>query len=592
MTATLASNPVTIAPPAPLISLTRPWFLTRWAIPPATIGLTEGAALALEAHALPASIALTGSVAAVLATSRLSGTVGRERLTGAALAALCASSAPLLPAHVGYSVAAVGGLAAGLPWLPRSARRVQRRRINEIRAAWPAVVAQADLPAGTELVDVAPTATGWRLWLRTPRGFPADLVADRSRRIAAALGRGTVRVFVSDADASRCSVEVTEGTDPLAAGTLPRPGETVATIRNGAPFGIDARGRTVTLPVVESSGLIGGRPGGGKSVGLSLVAAAAVEAPDAELWAIDLKRGVELAPWLNATTRAATTPEAAAALLGALEATMADRLDALTAAGTRKHRPTAGDRLIVLIVDELAELDKETFGQLRRVLSLGRAAGISVWAATQRPSADLVPSAVRALFRLAIAYPVRRKSDSEVILGQGWASEGVDASTLTAPGLAWLIADGGPTRLKSFYLDDAGIGRIVARHTGTNRNEPERPPGTDHPETGPTVRNGAERSAPEPTVMAQRAKPEPANLDAHPGWSAAGGYALALHRAIAATPSTAAAAARMVGCSDRHARSCLASLATVGLTARIGTQWESLPVSLEALDTLDAGAVT
>ena len=86
MTATLASNPVTIAPPAPLISLTRPWFLTRWAIPPATIGLTEGAALALEAHALPASIALTGSVAAVLATSRLSGTVGRERLTGAALA--------------------------------------------------------------------------------------------------------------------------------------------------------------------------------------------------------------------------------------------------------------------------------------------------------------------------------------------------------------------------------------------------------------------------------------------------------------------------------------------------------------------------
>ena len=136
MTATLA-----VAQPSPLISLTRPWFLTRWAIPPATIAVTEGAALALEAHALPASIALTGSVAAVLATSRLSGTVGRERLTGGALAALCASSAPLLPAHVGYSVAAVGGLAAGLPWLPRSARRVQRRRINEIRAAWPAVIA-------------------------------------------------------------------------------------------------------------------------------------------------------------------------------------------------------------------------------------------------------------------------------------------------------------------------------------------------------------------------------------------------------------------------------------------------------------------
>ena len=589
MTATLAPNPIAVAQPSPLISLTRPWFLTRWAIPPATIAVTEGAALALEAHALPASIALTGSVAAVLATSRLSGTVGRERLTGGALAALCASSAPLLPAHIGYSVAAVGGLAAGLPWLPRSARRVQRRRIHEIRAAWPAVVAQADLPAGTELVDVAPTATGWRLWLRTPRGFPADLVADRSRRIAAALGRGTVRVFVSDADASRCSVEVTEGTDPLAAGTLPRPGETVATIRNGAPFGIDARGRTVTLPVVESSGLIGGRPGGGKSVGLSLVAAAAVEAPDAELWAVDLKRGVELAPWLNATTRAATTPEAAAALFGALEATMADRLDALASSGSRKHRPSPEDPLIVLLVDELAELDKDTFAQLRRILSLGRAAGISVWAATQRPSADLVPTAVRGLFRLAISYPVRRRSDSEVILGQGWAAEGVDASTLSAPGLAWLIADGGPTRLKSYYLDDADIGRLVAQHTGTGRKQPEPPPRPETPENGPAFRTVPEPSGTNPPHRAQRATTG-TNLDGHPGWKAAGGYALALHRSLTASPSTAAAAARAVGCSDKHARSALARLATVGLAARIGTQWEALPASIDALEALEGGA--
>jgi hypothetical protein len=459
------------------------------------------------------------SVAAVLATSRLSATVGRERLTGATLAALCASSAPLLPAHVGYSVAAVGGLAAGLPWLPRSARRVQRRRIAEIRAAWPAVVAQADLPTGTELVDLAATPTGWRLWLRTPRGFPADLVADRSRRLAAALGRGAVRVYVSDTDAARCSVEVTEGTDPLARGTIPRPGEPVRSIRDGAPFGIDGRGRAVVLPLVESSGLIGGRPGGGKSVGLSLVAAAAVEAPDAELWAVDLKRGVELAPWLNATTRAATTPEAAAALFGALEATMADRLDALAAAGSRKHRPSPEDPLIVLLVDELAELDKDTFAQLRRILSLGRAAGISVWAATQRPSADLVPTAVRGLFRLAISYPVRRRSDSEVILGQGWAAEGVDASTLSAPGLAWLIADGGPTRLKSVLPRRR---RYRPSRGSTYRNAPERPgtatrPGDTRkrarvPECSGTGRNRTPH-------MAQRATTG-TSLDSHPGWKA------------------------------------------------------------------------
>ncbi len=66
--------------------------------------------------------------------------------------------------------------------------------------------------------------------------------------------------------------------------------------------------------------------------------------------------------------------------------------------------------------------------------------------------------------------------------------------------------------------------------------------------------------------------------------------ALALHRSLTASPSTAAAAARAVGCSDKHARSALARLATVGLAARIGTQWEALPVSLDALEALEGGA--
>ena len=176
-----------------------------------------------------------------------------------------------------------------------------------------------------------------------------------------------------------------------------------------------------------------------------------------------------------------------------------------------------------------------------------------------------------------------------MILGQGWAAEGVDASTLSAPGLAWLIADGGPTRLKSFYLDDADIGRLVARHTGTRRNQPEAPPGPEKPENGPAFRNVPEPSGTNPADMAQRATTG-TNLDGHPGWKSAGGYALALHRTLTASPSTAAAAARAVGCSDKHARSALARLATVGLAARIGTQWEALPASLDALDALEGGA--
>lgn len=566
-------SPIDIGAPAPLVSLRRPWWATRWAVPLVAMATAPTAAFVLETHPLPAALALSVAVPGVLAASRLSATVTRERLTGAALAALAASSAPMLPPLLGYPLAAVGGVAAGLPWLPRSERRRERRRRREIEAAWPAVVAEAGLPPRTALTGCEATSTGWRLRVRTPRGTPADVIETAARRLASALGRGTVRVKVDKTDAGRATIDVDER-DPLGSKPIPRPAVAVATVANGAPFGIDANGRTVALPLIESSGLVGGRPGAGKSVGLSLVAAAAVEAGDAELWAIDLKRGVELAPWLPACTHAATTGEAAAALLGALEALMTDRLDDLAERGARKVTPTSTTPLVVLLVDELAELDKAAFATLRRILSLGRAAGISVWAATQRPSADLIPTAVRALFRLAVAYPVRRRTDSDVILGSGSAGEGADASKLAAPGLCWLVDDGAPRRLRSYLLDDAAIGRIVAGSAHT-RTEPAT--GTERTDARTGTRNRAEHSGTRPVT-------HDARLDGHPAWRAMGGYAVAIHRHLRTTTDTAAGAARAVGCSDRHARSCLAALSTAHLARRVGTQWEALPAALDALE--------
>lgn len=146
------------------------------------------------------------------------------------------------------------------------------------------------------------------------------------------------------------------------------------------------------------------------------------------------ERRVELGPWLPATTRAATTSAAAGDLFTALDELMTARLSRLALDGARKLVPTVDEPLIVLLVDEVAELEKEQLAQLRRLVSLGRAPGISVWAATQRPSADLIPTSLRGLFRFAIGFPIKRRRDSDVILGDGWAADGVDASTLKAPG--------------------------------------------------------------------------------------------------------------------------------------------------------------
>jgi DNA segregation ATPase FtsK/SpoIIIE-like protein len=92
----------------------------------------------------------------------------------------------------------------------------------------------------------------------------------------------------------------------------------------------------------------------------------------------------------------------------------------------------------LLICDELAFFtanenakEKKTFSDLfRDIIARGRAAGILVVAATQKPSVDVVPSAIRDLFPYKLALRSNTPQASDTILGQGWASTGADASTI------------------------------------------------------------------------------------------------------------------------------------------------------------------
>ena len=89
-----------------------------------------------------------------------------------------------------------------------------------------------------------------------------------------------------------------------------------------------------------------------------------------------------------------------------------------------------------------------------------------VCAATQKPAADVVPSALRDLFGFRLALRCNTPQASDTILGQGWASSGYSAAQI-APGqrgVGLLLAeDGLPVRMRGFHLDDEDVAAIAGR---------------------------------------------------------------------------------------------------------------------------------
>lgn len=89
---------------------------------------------------------------------------------------------------------------------------------------------------------------------------------------------------------------------------------------------------------------------------------------------------------------------------------------------------------IVLVMDEMADFMLRAKNQIEdpivRLASLGRAAGIHMILATQRPSAEVITGLIKTNIPTTIAFAVRSGIDSQVILGPGE----VDAKDLLGKG--------------------------------------------------------------------------------------------------------------------------------------------------------------
>ncbi|GAA2140422.1 hypothetical protein GCM10009727_37480 [Actinomadura napierensis] len=397
-----------------------------------------------------------------------------ERLYGAAvvmgaggwLAAVTALGIAFSPLP---QVLAVGGFVLAVPWWVHRRRRAKVRVDRQI-AAWPEIAQSIGL-AGSRAQSAVVDVWGWRARFALARGQTIQDVTAKVPAIESALGtfRGAVRVFpTSDDKANRFELRVLN-TDPHA-DAIPWPGPSGSSITEPIDLGPFEDATSARVLLLRRHGLIGGVAGSGKSGGINVLVGNLSACRDVVIWAIDLKRGMELQPWASCIDRLATTPEQARAMLRDAVTILEARAEWLTANGRRVWDPTPELPALVIVVDEYAELADDApdaASDTDSIARRGRAVAVTLIAATQRPTQKAMgKGAVRSQMDVRVSFRVRERKDVDLILGQGMLNAGWHAHTLNAPGKFLLSAPehDTPRRGRAYLLTDDAVSEAAQRH--------------------------------------------------------------------------------------------------------------------------------
>lgn len=244
------------------------------------------------------------------------------------------------------------------------------------------------------------------------------------------------------------------------------------------PLGRDISNGLVTADLAKMPHLlIAGSTGSGKSVAINVILTSLLMnclPEQVKLVLIDPKK-VELGMYHDLPhllTPVVTEPRKAAVTLEKVVAKMQQRYEIFAQTGQRNltgyNKIAAKDPAnyeqmpyIVVVVDELADLmmttGNEVEAAITRIAQMGRAAGIHLILATQRPSVDVITGIIKANVPSRMAFAVSSGTDSRTIIDQ------VGAEKLLGRGdmLYLPMGQNKPSRVQGAYIYDEDVQNVV-----------------------------------------------------------------------------------------------------------------------------------
>ena len=349
------------------------------------------------------------------------------------------------------------------------------------------------IAVSVDQVRVGPTVTmyglkpGWKgggTNSKAPRQrVRVDTILNREKDIALALSSPNIRFESVVPGASVVGIEVPNARPtPVNLRTVMDSPEWAEFSEDAAlpvPLGMGSGGDPVMADFAKMPHtLVAGATGSGKSVCMNTIVTGLLmtRTPlDLRMVMIDPKR-VELTPYQGIPHLYAPVivePELAVKALKALVKEMMDRFSTLEASGVKNitsynEKSSFKMPYLLILVDELADLmltsSSEVEQLLVRLAQLGRATGVHLVVATQRPSVDVVTGLIKANFPSRISFAVGSQVDSRTILD----ATGADRLLGKGDMLYKPIDLSQPVRVQGAFLGEEEIETIVEfwKHVG------------------------------------------------------------------------------------------------------------------------------
>ena len=326
-------------------------------------------------------------------------------------------------------------------------------------------------------VTRGPSVTRYELELS--RGVKLSKVTNLADDIALALGASGVRIAAIPEKISVVGIEVPNRvvSTVLARDVIDSPEFAKSKSKLSFAVGKDIGGNRIIGDIGRLPHLlIAGTTGSGKSVCMnSLIISLLYKAKPEEvkLIMVDPKM-VELGIYNgipHLLIPVVTDPKKAAGALQWAVTEMMRRYRMMADAGVRdlesfnKQARATGEfeamPQIVVVIDELADLmlvaAKEVEESICRVAQMGRAAGMHLVIATQRPSADVITGLMKANIPSRIAFAVASAMESRIILDTAGAEKLVGkGDMLYAP-----LGQGKPKRVQGCFITDDEVQEVV-----------------------------------------------------------------------------------------------------------------------------------